>query len=150
MLSFCVTGSDYSIHVPEDETGSMSSIHTVLLSVWLHWLFISRALGFNGLHASVGRKSPDSTQVCSPVSSKGCEEWSQYDEKREWDLSAPSLSSKHQDELVSTEKWQVCPRQDTPINVMMPLDVFEMLMSTAGQRLWHLRLLVTFKCHSSE
>lgn len=36
---------------------------------------------FNGLHTSVGRKSPDSTQVCSPVPSKACEEWSQHDEK---------------------------------------------------------------------
>lgn len=116
----------------------MSSIHTVLLSVWLHWLFISRELGFNGLHTSVSRKSPDSTQVCSPVSSKGLWRMKSAWWKREWDLSAPSsYSSTQQDELMSTEKWQEGPRQGTPRNVMMLLDVFEMLMSLAGQRQWH-------------
>lgn len=111
-----------------DDTGSMSSVHTVLLPVWLQWLFISRALGFNGLHASVGRKSPDSTQVCSPVSSKGLWRMKSVWWKRELDLSAPfstSSSSTHRDEFGSTEKWCVGPRQDTPINVMMPQDVFE-------------------------
>lgn len=34
------------------------------------WLFISRTLGSNGQHTSGSHKSSDSTQVCSPVSSR--------------------------------------------------------------------------------
>jgi len=78
--------------------------------------------GFNGLHAFVCCKSPDSTQVCSPVSSKGCEEWSRCDEKEDEIYLFPSSSSCKMSSKAQREK----SGRDTPINTVMPLDVCEM------------------------
>lgn len=86
----------------------MSFTHTELLYVWVQWLFISRLLGFNGLHTSVSYKSPDSTRVCTPVSSQGCGKWSQCDEKEnEIYLLAPPplLLQSKTDSWRRNEKW---------------------------------------------
>lgn len=142
-----MTGSDYSSRAPKDDSGSMTPVHTVLLSVWLHWLFISRALGFNGLHTSTGHKSPDSAQVCSRVSSKGCEEWGRCDEKENemYLLHPPLLRTKTSFWAQKNDKWDLAETRP-----LMPLDVFEMLMSLLAKRQWYQYVFVSHLCGSSQ
>ena len=80
--SFDLTGSSYSVCLPKD--GWIDELHTSI-SQCDCTVFISRALVLNGLHTPVGCKSSGPTQVCSPVSSKGCKECSQQ-MKKEYDI----------------------------------------------------------------
>lgn len=135
---------------PFDVAGSDYSLQSLRMTPdrWaLHILYPSRcdctdsSLAGRGalmaLHTSVSRKSPDSTQVCSPVSSKGCEEWSQRDEKKNeiYLLPPPLLCTK-------TSAWaqkndKVGPRQrhahkcDDTTGCVWDAD------EPSGQREWH-------------
>lgn len=88
------------------------------------WLFISRTQGSNGQHTSGSHKSSDSTQVCSPVSSRPVKNGVSVIKRSVGFifslyrlLHAPRWANRHRE--MTSGAWQ-----DTPVNVMMPLDVF--------------------------